>query len=158
MEIERKFLVERRPPDLDLTSAALRQGYLVISDDGEARIRDAGGAHTLTVKSRGDLSREEYEIALSPGQFDELWPATEGRRVEKTRHEFALDGMSAALDVFEGNLEGLVTVEVEFPSVAAARAFVPLEWFGAEVTEDAAYKNASLASQGLPGEAPGARG
>jgi adenylate cyclase len=76
VEIERKFLVDRRPSDIDLTSAALRQGYLVIGDDGEARIRDAGGAFTLTVKSRGSLSREEHEIPLSREQFGELWPAT----------------------------------------------------------------------------------
>ena len=158
MEIERKFLVGQRPPDSGFTSAALRQGYLLIGDDGEVRIRDAGGAHTLTVKSRGSLSREEYEIPLSREQFDELWPATLGRRVEKTRHEFALDGRAAALDIFEGGLDGLVTVEVEFPSVAAAREFVPPEWFGREVTEDASYKNASLAVHGRPGETPGARG
>jgi CYTH domain-containing protein len=158
VEIERKFLVDRRPSDINLTSAALKQGYLVIGDDGEARIRDAGGAFTLTVKSRGSLSREEHEIPLSREQFDELWPATLGRRVEKTRHEFALDGMAAALDIFEGDLDGLVTVEVEFPSLAAARAFVPPEWFGREVTGDASYKNASLAVHGRPGETSGASG
>jgi adenylate cyclase len=158
VEIERKFLVDRRPSDIGLTSAALRQGYLVIGDDGEARIRDAGGAYTLTVKSRGSLSREEHEIPLSREQFDELWPATLGRRLEKTRHEFALDGMAAALDIFEGDLDGLATVEVEFPSVSAAHAFVPPEWFGREVTEDASYKNASLAVQGRPGDPSGASG
>ena len=158
MEIERKFLVEQHPSDRGFTSAALRQGYLLIGDGGEVRIRDAGGVHTLTVKSRGSLSREEHEISLSREQFDELWPATLGRRVEKTRHEFALDGMAAALDVFEGDLSGLVTVEVEFPSLSAARAFVPPEWFGREVTEDASYKNASLAVHGRPGETRGASG
>ncbi|MFU8890365.1 MAG: CYTH domain-containing protein [Anaerosomatales bacterium] len=157
MEIERKFLVEQRPPAIAFTSAALRQGYLLIADDGEVRVRDAGGVYSLTVKSRGSLSREEHEVELTRDQFEALWPATLGRRVEKTRHEFTLGGMDAALDVFEGDLDGLVTVEVEFPSVSAARAFVPPAWFGPEVTEDASYKNASLAVHGQPGETPGAR-
>jgi adenylate cyclase len=121
VEIERKFLVEQLPPDAASTTSAIRQGYLIIGDDGEARIRDAGGAYTLTVKSRGSLSREEYEIPLSREQFDALWPATGGRRVEKTRREFGLDGMTAEVDIFEGDLDGLVLVEVEFASVPAAR-------------------------------------
>lgn len=151
VEIERKFLVREVPGEYsDAPSVPVRQGYLVGGPDGEVRVRDAGRVHTLTVKSRGDLTRDEYEIALTPGQFDALWPATAGRRLEKTRCSLALGSLTAELDVYAGGLEGLQTVEVEFPTVEAARAFVPPAWFGREVTADAAYKNASLASRGLP--------
>jgi adenylate cyclase len=155
VEIERKFLLEQLPPDTASATSALRQGYLVIGDDGEARIRDAGGAYTLTVKSRGSLSREEYEIPLSRNQFDALWPATYGRRIEKIRHEIELHGMTAEVDIFEGDLDGLILVEVEFASVPAAHEFVPPPWFGREVTADPSYKNASLAVRGRPGGASG---
>jgi CYTH domain-containing protein len=36
-------------------------------------------------------------------------------------------------------------VEVEFPSEAAARAFVPPDWFGEDVTGDRRYRNRTLA-------------
>lgn len=39
--------------------------------------------------------------------------------------------------------------EIEFPSEQEANMFLPLSWFGKEVTYDEAYKNQSLAVRGL---------
>jgi CYTH domain-containing protein len=39
---------------------------------------------------------------------------------------------------------------VEFGDEIQAKAFVPPQWFGADVTEDGRYKNKSLAENGLP--------
>ncbi|MFP5578860.1 MAG: hypothetical protein ACLGIZ_11590 [Acidimicrobiia bacterium] len=50
--------------------------------------------------------------------------------------------------MFAGDLAGLVLVEVEFDSDEAMAAFVPPTWFGAEVSGDDRYSNASLATQG----------
>ncbi len=54
------------------------------------------------------------------------------------------------LDVFAGDLDGLVMAEVEFTSTEEMTAFVPPVWFGREVTDDGRYTNASLALHGLP--------
>jgi adenylate cyclase len=54
--------------------------------------------------------------------------------------------------VFEGELAGMVTGEVEFDSEAASDAFEPPDWLGAEVTGDDRYANATLAIHGLPEE------
>jgi adenylate cyclase len=71
--------------------------------------------------------------------------------VEKTRYEIpASDGLLIELDVYAGQLEGLITAEVEFSSDAEAERFLAPDWLGREVTEDAAYKNRRLASDGLP--------
>ncbi|HWF55044.1 MAG TPA: CYTH domain-containing protein [Solirubrobacteraceae bacterium] len=154
MEVERKFLVDT-PPDVlsGARATEIVQGYLVLGDGGaEARVRRRGGACTLTVKSGRGISRSEAEIELTDGQFEALWPATEGRRVEKVRHELPLPGgLVAELDVYGGALVGLRVVEVEFPSVAAAEAFTTPGWFGVEVTDDDAYKNRRLATDGCPG-------
>jgi len=56
---------------------------------------------------------------------------------------------TAALDLFEGALEGLRLVEVEFTSDEAMEAFEPPAWFGDEVTDDVRYTNAHLAAHGL---------
>lgn len=156
MEIERKFLVAELPKGYEgASSAHLRQGYLVNSVGGSARIRAADDVRTLTVKSGSGLVREEYEIAITPEQFETLWPATAGRRLEKRRYRLPLGDLTVELDVFEGSLAGLVYAEVEFPAEADAVAFVPPAWFGREVTGDPAYTNSSLARNGLP---PGALG
>lgn len=157
MEIERKFLIPDSASGLPVGPwTALRQGYLATGSDGEVRLRDAGGVLTLTVKSGAGLVREEREIALTAAQFDALWPLTEGRRIEKRRAVVAEGEQRYEVDVFEGVLSGLMVAEVEFPGVDEARAFQPPTWFGAEVTDDARYSNASLARAGtLPAEATG---
>ncbi|HEY5506433.1 MAG TPA: CYTH domain-containing protein, partial [Coriobacteriia bacterium] len=127
-----------------------RQGYLSVGPDAEVRVRDAGGSATLTVKSGSGMVRAETEIPISQEQFEALWPATQGRRIEKRRSCTSLHGLCAEIDVYEGDLKGLEVVEVEFTSVEAASAFVAPGWFGREVTEDAAYKNAALAITGRP--------
>jgi CYTH domain-containing protein len=43
-----------------------------------------------------------------------------------------------------------VVAEVEFDGEDAADAFEPPDWFGAEVTDDARYKNQRLACDGAP--------
>jgi adenylate cyclase len=148
MEIERKWLVEA-PSDesLNAPSERIDQGYLAIEPDGnETRVRRKEDHYFLTVKSAGGLAREEYEIELNFEQFAALWPATEGRRVEKTR--YVADGIE--LDLYAGALAGLIIAEVEFTSEEEAVAYVPPSWFGPEVTADRRYKNHSLAVDGRP--------
>jgi adenylate cyclase len=150
MEIERKFLVRTVPNTAGLKSGHYRQGYLSVGSDGEVRLRDADGGLTLTVKAGEGMVRRETEVNLSVEQFESLWPATEGRRVEKRRAFVPIGELVAEVDVYEGALSGLTVVEVEFESLDEARAFAPPEWFGHEVTDDPAYKNASLALGGRP--------
>src|SRR5439155_6675138 len=103
----------------------VEQGYLAITDDVEVRVRHRGDAYTLTVKSAPALARVEEELELAPERFASLWPLTEGRRVVKTRHvREARDGLVLELDVYEGALAGLMTLEVELPDEETARAFV----------------------------------
>lgn len=145
-EIERKFLVKGPVPE-GLAFEPIRQGYMTApSDSTEIRLRQKGSACYLTVKSEGGLVRNEYEIAIDISQFETLWPLTENRRVEKTRHVGSLPGgLQFELDIFEGHLASLQLVEVEFSSEEAAHAFAPPDWFGEDVTEDKRYKNKALA-------------
>lgn len=151
-EIERKFLVGRLPEALDrYPCTPIRQGYLIAGDDGvELRIRQKGEAYYQTVKMGEGLSRTEIEILLSESQFTDLWPHTHGRRVSKTRYQVPLGDFIAELDRFDGELSGMLMVEVEFPTVDASRQFTPPDWFGKEVTDDKRYKNKWLAAHGIP--------
>ena len=157
MEIERKFLVRELPADLEQSrSTRIEQGYIAIADDGtEVRVRRRDGAAVRTVKSgSGRSRREEEEVPIDAERFARLWPLTEGRRLEKTRHLISAGtGLTIELDVYSGVLAGLIVAEVEFGSENQADAFEPPEWFGAEVTEDARFKNQKLACDGAPANA-----
>lgn len=150
MEVERKFLVPE-PPDLDGTkSDEIVQGYLAVGSDGEVRLRRKGEGLVLTAKRGSGIARDEAEIQLDTGEFELLWPLTEGRRLRKRRHLIPHGDREIELDVYEGDLEGLLVAEIEFPSEDAARAFEPPAWIGEEVTGDERYLNKTLATRGSP--------
>jgi CYTH domain-containing protein len=153
IEIERKFLVAELPPEVaEHPGERIEQGYLAIAPDGvEVRVRRRAGKATLTVKSGPGQVRTEEEMAIDDRRFDALWPLTAGRRVTKTRHEVPLaDDLVAELDVYDDNLDGLLTVEIEFGSLEAGERFDPPPWVGRELTGDARYANQSLALDGVP--------
>jgi adenylate cyclase len=151
-EIERKFLVREIPKNAEThPSVEIRQGYLSVSDDGtEVRLRNFGKAHLLTVKRGKGIKRHEREIKISREQFEELWPMTEGKRVEKTRFKIAKSAFTIELDIYHSTLEGLNTAEVEFKTQDEADSFTPPSWLDKDVTMDERYKNKNLALFGLP--------
>jgi CYTH domain-containing protein/8-oxo-dGTP pyrophosphatase MutT (NUDIX family) len=154
VEIERKWLVAELPVDdlRDAPADAIAQGYLAAGRHGEAevRVRRRGERTFLTVKSTGGLERVEEELAIDARTFASLWPLTEGRRVEKTRHLVPFGEATLEVDVYEGDLDGLVVAEVEFASRDESAAFTPPSWVGEDVTEDERYKARNLALHGLP--------
>jgi CYTH domain-containing protein/CHAD domain-containing protein len=151
-EIERKFLVDEMPR-AESGRTEIEQGYLAIDENAEVRLRRAGDELFLTAKSGHGEVREEVEVTIGPGPFEELWTLTAGRRVRKVRHYVPLgDGLRAEVDVFGGELDGLRTAEVEFDSREAAEGFARPHWLGRELTGDRRYANQSLATAGLPAE------
>ena len=147
-EIERKFLVRKLPDGLtSYPHNEISQGYLVSLDDGlQVRLRKSGERYTLTFKrGRGNV-REEREVELTATQFETLWPATEGKRLVKTRYEIPLGELTVEIDVYRERHEGLVVAEVEFDDEDAAKNFQPPDWLGNDVTGDPRYSNQLLAS------------
>src|SRR3954469_12996217 len=112
-EIERKFLVRQPPRDLtSYPSNEISQGYLVSLDDGtQVRLRRSGERFSLTFKRGSGNVREEREVELTATQFDALWPATEGKRLLKTRYEIPSGDRVIELDVYHDRHEGLIVAE-----------------------------------------------
>jgi CYTH domain-containing protein len=153
-EIERKFLLEHLPDLIDdHEPTRIAQGYLARGDEVEVRVRARGDDRLLTVKGGHGAVRTEVSVTLSPEQFDALWPLTDGQRITKRRWVIPKDGVEYEIDVFDGDLDGLKLVEVEFDTAGASAAFTPPDWFGPEVTDDSRYRNASLARHGAPAAA-----
>ena len=152
-EIERKFLLEELPDGLPISSEdEIAQGYLAIGDD-QVRLRKRADRHLITVKRGHGMVRHEVEVPVAQESFEQLWPLTEGRRLEKTRLTTSVGEHTAEIDLYQGPLAGLKTVEVEFDDLADAETFSPPSWFARELTRDGRYSNVRLAIEGLPQEA-----
>lgn len=150
-EVERKFLVTRIPPDVELgVPTVMRQGYLAEEAEVEVRLRITDDTATLTVKAGSGLQRTEVESRIPPGDAEQLWPHTAGRRLDKRRHRIAQGDAVIELDIYAGDLAGLTVAEVEFPDIAAADEFRPPPWFGTELTGRRGWSNAALARHGRP--------
>lgn len=148
-EIERTWLVAGDGWRRTATSSSrIVQAYLAIADDRTVRVRLRDDLQAvLTVKTgTGGHVREEVEVPLDPEAARRLLDpdVVVGTAVTKTRHLVPLtDGLVAEVDEFDGANAPLVLVEVELPGTDTA--VDPPAWFGAEVTDDPRYLNASLA-------------
>lgn len=154
-EIERRFLIRCLPADFERYSGdLLEQGYLFENGEAEepSRIRIKKERYTLTRKTGAGLVRTEDERTMSRVEFEQLWPETVGRRLAKIRYRIPFNSHTIELDIYQGTLEGFRIAEVEFSSVEESRLFSPPDWFGAEVTENAAFNNYYFALHGIPAE------
>ena len=142
-EIERKFLLERLPEDLDSYAFhEIEQAYL--NTHPVVRIRRQDEEYILTYKGKGLMEREEYNLPLNQESYEHLKTKADGIVLSKRRYLIPCDIYTIELDVFRKPYEGLYLAEVEFSSVEEAKAFVPPVWFGKEVTYSSAYHNSTL--------------
>lgn len=163
-EIEGKWLNPEHWLERVVESNRIRQGYVAQDPNGNVvRLRQMGDFFFQTVKGSptGPGEKPEEEKRIDEDFFDAFWQFTRGRRLEKVRHIVPMVGyvllgeaidLVAEVDVFEGELAGLVMVEVEVPTsehLADLRANKPV-WFGQDVTDDTRYGNSWLASNGIP--------
>lgn len=160
IEIERKFLVSsdgwRNLEDV-VKPLEYQQGYLSFGEGeaSEVRVRlvskpgqDPHEA-VMTVKSKGGLVRSEVEAPIPVEDGLRMLGMCRGTVLRKVRHfKDAGQGLCLEVDVYSGELAGLVVAEVELPT--ASTPFVPADFLGEEVTENKAYRNATLARDGHP--------
>jgi len=146
-EIERKFLIERLPGNITRTKPVnISQGYLILCKNGpELRIRSMGKKHYLTIKGEGSLKRKEIETEITKGPFNNLWPHTVGKRIEKQRYSINYGSRKIFIDEFAGKYTGLMIAEIEFSNEKQAIEFEPPPWFGKEITHNHKYRNRNMA-------------
>ena len=92
-------------------------------------------------------------IYLSEEELALLAAILPGQRIEKLRARLpSPPGVLLTLDRFEGALEGLVLLDVEFESEALMAGYAKPDYAAREVTDDPRYGGAELARHGLPGD------
>ena len=147
-EIERKFLVKDPSVIEGLAGVKVIQGYLsegpVIT---RVRIIDDSQAFLTLKDAPQGLTRNEYEyrIPLQDGYelISRAADPTGGGLIEKIRYRITQGDWVFEVDVFQGQLRGLVTVEVELQDEADAPTLPP--WVGEEISYDPTFSNAALA-------------
>ena len=147
VEIERRFLIPE-VGSLDLPKfekLEIVQSY--IETKGlVTRVRVVGKKAFLTMKGpkvEGQCDEFEYEIPYEDGmKLSEKYCGS--RVVSKTRYLIPNGETTIELDVFHGDLEGLVIAEVEVDSISET-IDIP-KWFGEEITNNNFYSNYSLAT------------
>lgn len=160
MEIERKFLLDKDAiPDLTyFRKCIIEQAYL--SKDPEIRIRKAKESEVetcfLTIKSEGDLARDEFEVKIDVDLYHRLSRCMVSQLIIKDRYysnlagivsceEKNINNLKLEIDIFKGRHFGLAVAEIEFDDELTAKSFIPPVWFGEEVTYNKTYRNKNLA-------------
>lgn len=149
-EIERKFLVDISELDLSKADASYHyvQAYLSTDPGATVRLRLIDGNKAcLTVKGRNKGAvRDEWEYPIPPADAEAMFARLDVKSlIDKTRYRFG----RWEVDLFHGNLDGLIVAEIELSS--SDEAFERPAFIGEEVTDDPRYYNSALgASQAVP--------
>lgn len=153
IEWERRWLVGKGRPSLD-------GQWMTIIDDRYIE----GTRMRLRRMTRPDLREvkwkltKKYECAdpsarpivtsyLTEAEYD-LLRALPARELVKRRYHLPFDGRYWSLDVFEGPLRGLATIECEADDEAELAALVPPDWALREVTHLPQWQCGALAAAG----------
>lgn len=167
MEIERKFLLKEKekiyPSDFDLDKIKkeikehgrpIVQHYIpkelildvldmldikIKFNPNELRIRKIKDDHFLTIKSKGSLKREEFEMPIQKETFRELRKLKE-KTVEKIRLMKMKNERTVFIDYYPKY--SLIIAEIEFSTEDEADSF---KTHMKDITGETQYKNRQLA-------------
>ena len=111
------------------------------------RIRKNGNTYEITKKTpvSGTDSSEQIEqtIPLSADEYKAL-STINGKRVCKQRYYYEYKGRTAEIDMFGGELKGLVIVDVEFENSEDKNNFTIPDFCLADVTQEKAFAGGML--------------
>ena len=157
-EIERRFLIDSKYlpiiQGLKTNSNYIEQAYLATRPVVvRARVMTpsrgvSSGFVTVKGKQIG-ISTPEEEVSIpivaARSLIDVALGSMPQTMIRKTRYDIPHhDGLIIEVDVFDGELSGLVIAEVELVS-EDQQLEIP-NWFGLEISESLTYKNVSLAT------------
>jgi CYTH domain-containing protein len=151
LEIELTFLVASLP---DLTGCKRRKMRDMYFPAGVThpvlRIRQKGDTFEFTKKTQLDpndaSTQREENVDLTKAEYDALAQGS-GKEVIKTRYFYPYRGVTLEIDIFEGELRGLVLVDVEFDSKAARDSFVKPDFCTTDVTQEEFIAGGMLAGK-----------
>lgn len=140
MEIELKFDIKEIPKDFEIKKVKhIKQSYIYFDKYTVIRKREVEvndeTKYYYTVKCDVDqidkLGCHEIEDTIEKEDYYNLPVLKHTREIIKERLIVELDNnLIAEIDLYKGELEGFITIEVEFESVEDANNFIKPDWFG----------------------------
>lgn len=144
-EIERKFLVAHDGwRSIATRNCHLRDGLIGPYHTSKVRVRQDGERAWLTVKGpRDGLKRLEFDYEIPMHHADEMLRSVcGGMQIEKVRYDVPHAGSVWEVDVYRGELAGVILAEVELEH--EDQPFSKPDWVGLEVSGDPRFKKAFL--------------
>jgi len=144
LEIERKFLVDREYLPEMSQGVKIIQGYL--SEKPSVRFRIMSGILQITVKNylsggvRFELKTPPQ--AITPEEQETLMQMAISPPIIKERYKIGYNDLIWEIDVYQGENQGLITADVELPSLNYPVALP--DWAAREITGDSRYSNLNL--------------
>jgi CYTH domain-containing protein len=141
IELELTYLAKYLPTDLaEFEAKEMIDIYIPKENEHpKLRIRKNGDKLEMTKKYvvvAGDASKQiEETIILSKEEYEAL-SSLDGKKTEKRRYLYPYKGRMAEIDVFGGDLDGLVIVDFEFETEIEKEKFEMPEFCLAEVTQE----------------------
>jgi CYTH domain-containing protein len=163
LELERRFLLEALPPDLDPDDFERLHDLYVAGTHLRVRHVHRANGDWLATKLGQKIpnpaapddprQRQMTTIYLPRSEGEALLPLA-GLHTVKRRYKIAEQGWTWCIDVWEepAGAEGTIVAEVETPSLAELEALDLPAWAVREVTADPRYSAINLAKQTLPSE------
>jgi len=114
------------------------------------RLRKCDDVYEITKKQpvEGLDSSIQYEdtISLSKEEYEAI-ATSSNKKVEKLRYKVKIDDQEAEIDVFQGELKGLILVDFEFNSKEEKSRFTKPDFCRAEVTQEQVFAGGYLAGK-----------
>ena len=152
IELERTFLAKYLPASLKACSSKeIIDRYIPKElEHSQLRIRKSGNLYQMTkkepVKGQDSSEQTEQTIRLREDEYNTLvkLPANV---THKIRCYYKKDGATFEFDVFQGDKNGLVMIDVEFKTSEEKAAFKMPDFCLAEVTQDKAFAGGVLCAK-----------
>lgn len=150
IEREKTFLAKYLPDLSSCESKEMVDTYIPENAPHPiVRIRKQGDSYMITKKSPVDESastQTEQTIPLTKDEYDALSLVSK-KQIEKVRYYYPFNGRMVEIDVFQGDLVGLVLVDVEFESSDDMEAFPIPEFCLVDITEEKFIAGGMLAGK-----------
>lgn len=141
IELEKTYLAKYLPKDLEKCEfKEMVDIYIPKSAvHSHLRIRKSDKKFEITKKEpvagRDSSKQLEQTIPLTEEEFNDL-SKLEGKRVYKRRYLYDYKTRKAEIDIFKGDLEGLVVIDFEFDNVEDMDSFEMPDFCLADVTQE----------------------
>jgi adenylate cyclase len=152
LEIELTYLARQIPVDI-VSAAGQELVDIYVPEDvdfPQLRIRKKDNQYEITKKSplkHGDLSAHyEETILLNEAEYQVLSQVS-SRKLEKRRFSSSAGSYTIELDIFHGDLTGLVLIDFEFKTMDDKAAFTPPAFCLLDVTQEKLILGSHLAGK-----------